>query len=250
MCGYRRKFIGTMAAVSLLLLGLLAPAPAPAQMPQTAAPQKPAGAGAEISTEELQQILANRSEPVVDVRTPKEYAIAHIPGSLHIYEKDLDKLMQLLPDQKAGLVIYCNGPYCHKVKRVAAQLFKKGYTNIKRYQSGMPVWRAYGNTVQTDLAGCKYIFPADKTAVWVDARPKEEYAQGTVPGAVNIQPGEVEVANDDGRLPYTDKGTRIVVFAGNPERARKVAEEIAHTAFWNSSYFGGTFADLQAAGLR
>jgi rhodanese-related sulfurtransferase len=249
MCGYGRKFIGTMAAVSLLFLGLLAPAPAPAQMPQTAAPQSPAGAGAEISTEELQQILANRSEPVVDVRTPKEYAIAHIPGSLHIYEKDLDKLMQLLPDQKAGMVIYCNGPYCHKVKRVAAQLFQKGYTNIQRYQSGMPVWRAYGNTAQTDLAGCKYIFPADKTAVWVDARPKEEYAQGTFPGAVNVQPGEVEVANDDGRLPYTDKGTRIVVFAGNPERARKVAEEIAHTAFWNSSYFGGAFADLQAAGL-
>ncbi len=249
MCGYGRKFIGTIAAVSLLLLCLLAPAPAPAQMPQTAAPQSPAGAGVEISTEELQRILANRSEPVVDVRTPKEYAIAHIPGSLHIYEKDLDKLMQLLPDQKAGLVIYCNGPYCHKVKRVAAQLFKKGYTNIQRYQLGMPVWRAYGNTVQTDLAGCKYIFPADKTAVWVDARPKEEYAQGTVPGAVNIQPGEVEVANDDGRLPYTDKGTRIVVFAGNPEKARKVAEEIAHAAFWNSSYFGGTFADLQAAGL-
>ncbi len=250
MCGYRRKIIGTMAAISLLLLCLLAPAPAPAQMPQTAAPPEPAGAGAEISTEELQQILANKSEPVVDVRTPQEYAIAHIPGSLQIYEKDLDKLMQLLPDQKAGMVIYCNGPYCHKAKRVAAQLLKKGYTNIKSYELGLPVWRAYGNTVQTDLTGCKYIFPADKTAVWVDARPKEEYARGTVPGAVNIQPGEVEVANDDGRLPYTDKGTRIVVFAGNPERARKVAEEIAHTAFWNSSYFGGTFADLQAAGIR
>jgi rhodanese-related sulfurtransferase len=213
------------------------------------APQKLAAAGGEISTEQLQQILANKSEPVVDVRTPQEYAIAHIPGSIHIYEKDLDKLVQLLPDKKAGMVIYCNGPYCHKGKRVAAQLLKRGYTNIKSYELGLPVWRAYGNTVQTDLAGCKYIFPADKTAVWVDARPKEEYARGTVPGAVNIQPGEVKVANDDGRLPYTDKGTRIVVFADNPERARKVAEEIAHTAFWNSSYFGGTFAGLKAAGL-
>ena len=157
--------------------------------------------------------------------------------------------MQLLPDKKAGMVIYCNGPYCHKVKRVGEQLFKRGYTNIKRYQLGMPVWRAYGNTVQTDMAGCQYIFPEDKTAVWVDARPKEEFAKGTVPGAVNVQAGEVKVANEDGRLPYTDKGTRIVVFADNPEMARKVAEEIAHTAFWNSSYFGGTFADLRAAGL-
>jgi len=249
MCGYGRKFMGSMAAVSLLLLCLLAPAPAPAQTPSTVAPQKLAAAGGEISTEQLQQILANKSEPVVDVRTPQEYAIAHIPGSIHIYEKDLDKLVQLLPDKKAGMVIYCNGPYCHKGKRVAAQLLKRGYTNIKSYELGLPVWRAYGNTVQTDLAGCKYIFPADKTAVWVDARPKEEYARGTVPGAVNIQPGEVKVANDDGRLPYTDKGTRIVVFADNPERARKVAEEIAHTAFWNSSYFGGTFAGLKAAGL-
>ena len=113
----------------------------------------------------------------------------------------------------------------------------------------MPVWRAYGNTVQTDMTGCKYIFPADKTAVWVDARPKEEFAKGAAPGAVNIQPGEVKVANDDWRLPYTDKGTRIVVFAASAEAAQKVAEEIAHTAFWNSSYFGGTFADLKEAGL-
>jgi len=249
MLGYWRKFIWTMAAVLLLLLCLLVPAPAPAQMQQTIAPKEPAGVGVEISTEQLKQILANKSEPVVDVRTPKEYAIAHIPGSIHIYEKDLEKLMQLLPDKKAGMVIYCNGPYCHKVKRVGEQLFKRGYTNIKRYQLGMPVWRAYGNTVQTDMAGCQYIFPEDKTAVWVDARPKEEFAKGTVPGAVNVQAGEVKVANEDGRLPYTDKGTRIVVFADNPEMARKVAEEIAHTAFWNSSYFGGTFADLRAAGL-
>jgi rhodanese-related sulfurtransferase len=113
----------------------------------------------------------------------------------------------------------------------------------------MPVWRAYGHTVRTDLAGCQYIFPADKTAVWVDARSKKKFAQGTVPGAVNVQAGEVKVANEDGRLPYTDKGTRIIVFADRPETARKVAEEIAHTAFWNSSYFGGTFAELKQAGL-
>ena len=89
----------------------------------------------------------------------------------------------------------------------------------------------------------------DKTGVLVDARSKEEFSKGTVPGAVNVQAGEVKVANEDGRLPYTDKGTRIVVFADAPEAARKVAEQIAHTAFWNSSYFGGTFADLKAAGL-
>jgi len=240
----------TMLVVFVLFFCLLVLMPVARQTaPCKAADlREPEGIGAEISTEELKEILATKKEPVVDVRTPKEYAIAHIPGSIHIYEKDLEKLMQLLPDKKAGMVIYCNGPYCHKVKRVAEQLVKKGFINIRRYQLGLPVWRAFGNTVQTDLEGCKYIFSGDKTAVWVDARSKEEFAKGSVPGAVNVKAGEVKVANEDGRLPYTDKGTRIVVFANSPEAARQVAEEIAHTAFWNSSYFGGTFTDLGLAG--
>jgi hypothetical protein len=68
----------------------------------------------------------------------------------------------------------------------------------------------------------------------------------SLPGAVNIGPGEAEAANDDGRLPKGDKGTRVIVFAAGPEQARAVAAEIAHKAYWNSSYFGGSFRDLAA----
>jgi hypothetical protein len=39
------------------------------------------------------------------------------------------------------------------------------------------------------------------------------------------------------------------VFAENGEKARKVAEEVSEKAFWNSSYFGGSFAELKQAGL-
>jgi rhodanese-related sulfurtransferase len=205
--------------------------------------------GRELSTEEVKTIITDRSAPVIDVRSAKEYAIAHIPGSINIYEKETDAIMNRFPDKGADLIIYCNGPFCHKVKRVAEQLIKSGYTSVRRYQLGMPVWRAFGNTVQTDMLGFKYIFVADKTAVFVDARSREEFKVETVPGAVNVQPGEGEAANTDGRLPYTDKGTRIIVFADRPERAREVAEEIAQKAFWNSSYFGSTFDDLKQAGL-
>ena len=34
----------------------------------------------------------------------------------------------------------------------------------------------------------------------------------TIPGAVNVRPGETKVANEDGRRPHADKGTRVVVF--------------------------------------
>ena len=36
-----------------------------------------------------------------------------------------------------------------------------------------------------------------------------------------------------------------MVFAGDPQLAKKVAAEIAKKAYWSSSYFSGTFEDLQ-----
>lgn len=113
----------------------------------------------------------------------------------------------------------------------------------------MPVWRALGNTVQTDLAGFAYIIRGDHTAVSVDARTAQEFQSKTVHCAVNIQAGEAVAANDDGRLPHWDKGTRVVVFANGAADAKKVAAEIAKKAHWNSSYFGGSFKDLRRAHL-
>ena len=199
----------------------------------------------ELSTEELKKILASNSEPVLDVRSATEYAIAHIPGSVNVYEKELERVRQLFPDKAAQFVLYCNGPFCGKSKRLSEQLVKLGYTKIRRYQLGLPVWRALGNTVQTDLEGFRYVIAKDKTAVFVDARSTLDFQKETIPGAVNIQAREAEKANEDGRLPYRDKGTRVIVFANSAADARRVAEEIAKKAYWNSSYFGGTYADLK-----
>lgn len=188
--------------------------------------------------------------PVLDVRSQEEYALAHIPGSLNFYERELENVLKAYPGRDAALVLYCNGPYCGKSKRLSEQLKKNGYTNIRRYQLGLPVWRALGNTVQTDLRGVRYVLSGEHTAVWVDARTARDFAAGSLPGAVNISKGEAERANDDGRLPKKDKGTRVIVFADSPEVARVVAEEIAHKAYWNSSYFGGRFADLSTTAVR
>ena len=203
----------------------------------------------EISTGELKEILATRSEPVLDVRSATEYAIAHIPGSINVYEKEVERVVQLFPDKKAQFVLYCNGPYCGKSKRLSEQLVQLGYTRVRRYQLGLPVWRALGNTVQTDIEGFRYVIAKDKTAVFVDARRARDFAKETIQGAVNIRPGEAEKANEDGRLPYRDKGTRVIIFADSADEARAVSEEIAKRAYWNSSYFGGTFADLRRARL-
>jgi rhodanese-related sulfurtransferase len=200
----------------------------------------------EITTEELVAILAAKSEPVFDVRSPKEYAIGHIPGTINVSELEVQRISELYPDRGTRMILYCNGPSCGKSKRTSEQLVAFGYTRVRRYQLGISVWRALSHTVQTDLPGFDYIYTGDRTAVFVDARTPAEYARGTVAGAVNIQKGEAAAANDDGRLPLTDKGTRIVVFGRTDEQAKVVATEIAEKAYWNSSYFGGGFDDLAA----
>jgi rhodanese-related sulfurtransferase len=212
----------------------------------------------EITTEELQAILtANETGlaadrvPVFDVRTAKEYAIAHIPGTINVYELEVQQIIAQYPDREQRMILYCNGPSCGKSKRTSEELMLAGYSpfKVKRYQLGMPVWRALSQTVQTDMPGVLYIYNGDRTSVWVDARTPAEFKAASVPGAVNVQKGEATVANDDGRLPFTDKGTRIVVFGSTAQQARVVAAEIAKKAYWNSSYFGGTFNDLLLAGL-
>src|SRR5262245_808331 len=146
------------------------------------------------------------------------------------------------------MILYCNGPSCGKSKRTSESLVALGYTHVRRYQLGMPVWRALSQTVQTDRLGFDYIIRGDHTAVFVDARTPAEYAAATIPGAVNVQKGEATAANDDGRLPLQDKGTRVVVFGNTLDQAKVVAAEVAKKAYWNSSYFSGAFADLEAAG--
>ena len=202
----------------------------------------------EVSTEELAAILAAGSAPVLDVRSSREYAIAHIPGSVNIWEKEIEQIATRFPDRAAPLVLYCNGPYCGKSRRTSAELSKRGYTNVRRYQLGLPVWRALGHTVQTDLEGLRYIVENDRTAVLVDARG--DAGGAPVPGAVRIRSGEAEAANEDGRLPHRDKGTRVIVFGSNPAEARAVAEEIARKAYWNSSYFGGTVEEVSVPMAR
>ena len=67
--------------------------------------------------------------------------------------------------------------------------------------------------------------------------------------AVAMSP--IERARDLDRIPQHvgDRQWLVVVFANTPADARVVAAEIAKKAYWNSSYFGGTFADLLAAGF-
>lgn len=211
---------------------------------------------AEISTDELRQILKDGSATVFDSRPHMEYAVSHIPGALNVaakpgvpmsvYVSDVAEINRLIPDKSAPLVLYCNGPFCGKSKRLGEELLEAGYTTVRRYQLGAPTWRALVGVMQIEMDGIRYVRDGDRTAVFVDARSADEFRAGTLPGARNIPAAEVVAAKDDGRLPIEDHNTRIVVFGASEAQAVATTTEIAKNAFHNVSYFAGTLDDLVA----
>jgi len=257
-----------LAAVVTLASGL-AHGQAPATIYQ-ATLQEPNQKTPEVSTEELRQILADQRAIVFDARPSQEYAVSHIPGARNVSAKPGMPMSEYVSDvaeidrtvganRSTPIVLYCNGPFCGKSKRLSAELVEAGYTHVRRYQLGIPVWRALGGLTEIELEGLRYVLVSDRTAVFIDARDPEKFSAQTLPGARNlprsgVKPGkdvgEVKAAKDDGRLPMEDHNTRIVVFGQDGAQAKAVAEAIAQEAFHNVAYFAGTFENLiqQVAG--
>jgi len=114
-------------------------------------------------------------------------------------------------------------------RRVATDLVALGYTQVRRYQLGIPVWRALGGVTEVELAGIHYVLARDQTAVFIDTRNAERFNEGTLANARNIQARYVESGSD----------------------ARHVAEALARNAFHNVSFFDGTYSEIStnSAGL-
>jgi rhodanese-related sulfurtransferase len=224
----------------------------------------------EISTEELAKILAEQSATVFDARPFQEYSVSHIPGAVNVaakpgvpislYVSDVAEIGRVLKDNKAApIVLYCNGPHCGKSKRLAEDLLAAGYINVRRYQLGIPVWRALGGVTEIEPEGVRYVIENDRTAVWLDTRDPEEFQASPIKDARNlprrdVKPGkdvgEVKKAKDDGRLPMDDHNTRIIVFGRDAAQARAVADAITREAFHNVSFYAGPIEGLRTAAAR
>jgi rhodanese-related sulfurtransferase len=221
----------------------------------------------EISTDDLRRILHDGSATLLDARPFNEFAISHIPGAQNVatkpgvaasmYVSDVAEIGRLLKgDKSRPIVLYCNGPFCGKSNRLADELLAAGYTSVRRYQLGIPVWRALGGVTVIENEGLKQLLATDATAVVIDVRAADDYRAGTLSQARHLPRsgvlegkdiGEVKRAKDDGRLPMEDHNTRIIVVGANAADARYVAEALTREAFHNVSYYAGTFDEARAA---
>jgi len=206
---------------------------------------------ADISTAEMQQVLKDGSAIVIDTRTAAEFDAGHLPGAKLVERTSLSRLETVATitngDKAAKLVLYCNGPYCKASRNLAGELVKAGYTNVTRYQLGMPVWRALGGgPVVIERGGIARIFDIDRNAVFIDTRPAAEFVKGTLADARNIPADELATGRLKALpLPDDDFNRRIVLFGNNGGQAEQVAARLSKRPWYNVSYFPGTLDELR-----
>lgn len=217
----------------------------------------------EVSTEEMRALVERGDAVVIDARPALEFAVGHIPGALNVAERPgvpqssaiagIEGLLQ--GDKSKPLVIYCNGPFGSRSARLAAELIAAGYTDVRRYQLGIPVWRALGGLTEIEPAGLREVLSRDPGTVVIDVRDPADFQEGSLARSRNIprglvvgnDAGEVRRAREDGRLPVNDHSTRIIVVGRNADQAEFVARALTREAFHNVAYFAGTLEEARAA---
>ncbi len=210
----------------------------------------------EASTAEVQRILADGSAILLDARKRAEFVSGHIAGAKNVAPPAgappsayVGAVEQLLGgDKTKALVLYCNGAHCQASRQLADQLAAAGFTNVRRYQLGIPMWRALNGPVEIELEGVERVFKMDHTAVFFDARPAQEFAIGSLTGAHSV-PADL-LATDGLRkapMPNNDFNTRIILFGHDGKQARALADAIGKTPYQNVSYFPGSYDALAGA---
>lgn len=206
----------------------------------------------EVSTDDVRRVVLGGGALLIDTRSRAEFDAGHIPTAKVLDAPPEQQVAAALSlaggDKTKPLVLYCNGPFCQASRRLAEKLADAGFTNVRRYQLGIPVWRALGGPTAVELDGIRRIYRADKTAVFIDARSAADFGRGSLQGARNapvdkILSGELKKID----LPEDDFNRRIVLFGGNGGEARKLAELLAKRPWHNVTFFTGSYAELSTA---
>ena len=208
----------------------------------------------EASIAQVRELLIDSSAVLLDSRVREQFVAGHIPGANNIdmepddtgYIAAVEKLLG--GDKSKALVLYCNGPNCGASRVLGKKLVAAGFTNVRRFQLGIPFWRTMGGPTVMELEGIVRIFDVDRTAVYFDGRSPEEFAKGSIPGAHNVPVDLLEAGVlDKAPKPRQDLNTRIILFGRNGEQARKLAEAMSESPYHNVNYYPGTFDSLMSA---
>jgi rhodanese-related sulfurtransferase len=83
----------------------------------------------------------------IDARKAEEYAAGHIPGAIHFYADDFDRLAarvlpQLSPEKP--YILYCADSECDLSEELAQKLDRQGFKRLRVFMGGWPEWAKAG----------------------------------------------------------------------------------------------------------
>ena len=173
-----------------------------------------AGNYPEVSIEWLKKQVDETAEMVLVDSRPKrkKYDQGHIPGAISIPDMAFDKMTDQLPAEKDKLLVfYCGGFKCKLSHKSAEKALALGYTNVKVYSAGYPEWKATVGAATTakaaaapaikagkeegsiDIEYFKEVVSTQPESIYlVDVRDADEYANGSLKGAINIPVDQLE----------------------------------------------------------
>lgn len=194
------------------------------------------------------EIPPRKDVTIIDARpAARQYDPGHIPGAVNIPDSRFDQMTNLLPEDKAKLIIvYCGGLECPLSHNVAHKLEKLGYTNIKVYPEGNPEWAKRGLALAVSTAYVKKLIDDKEKFLLIDARPKRVFDKGYIPGALNISDTDFEKNVD--KLP-ADKGMLLVYYCGGWEcvLSDKSAEKARKLGYTNVRVYNAGFPEWAKA---
>ncbi len=179
---------------------------------------KAKGQFASMSADVVKGLIDKKKAMVYDARPLKrKYAKGHVPGAIGMPFSQFDKMTNLLPADKAvPVVFYCGGLKCKLSLKSALKAKEMGYSNVSLFQGGYPEWKkAFGDGVKgmepfamaakagtieagedgdtITLASFKGIMKDAPDSVYLyDVRDAEEFAKGSLPGAVSLPVEDLE----------------------------------------------------------
>jgi rhodanese-related sulfurtransferase len=223
-----------------------------------------------VSPPNLATELAANPPVLIDVRGIDEWNEGYIEGAQNIWINEFMLRQDEWPaDKDTAIVIYCASGYRGSIATVLMRL--AGYTNVRNLSGGTNAWTAAGlplvGTVAeapefdldaylasyvSSLPGSFNAVRADDLAaelaapdfVLVDVRTADEYAEGFIPGAINIPLQELTAHLD--LLPNLDQN--IVVYCGSGHRSAIAMTALNLLGYTNVRSLMGGFGPWSNAG--
>ena len=261
--GYERRHNGLLAIneVETFVRALLEGQPAypryfARMRPLNQAGPAPLGRIAEplpLTPDEVRDTLAAGGQ-AIDLRSPTDYAVAHIPGALSIPAgTSFGTLLGWVAPHDRPLVLVLDGR--HAWDDALRQALRIGYDNVTGYlQGGMARWQALGNDVESSggatvgelrrwLDGAGGGAKAGEPLV-LDVRQRDEYERGHVPGALHLMAGELP-----DRLSELPRDRPIVTICSVGYRSSVAAGLLRRAGFTDVTWISGGVPAWRAAGF-